>query len=953
MTIQEKQEVTGRAQYIMNKYFCECDVEALIDTFSAGIILMGAGEKERAEGPGAAAALLRAAATQMAPYRIWGEEFAVSELTQGCYLCEAACWREALGENGGPPREHIRVTFIFCREDGVLKTAHLHQPALYGGKKYASENPDEGYDALQSRLEKCEQQLALMLSQMPGGMQITCLDEVFSLKWAGEGLLALLQYPDYAAFSKATGNQALSYIDPRDRERVQREIAACTDHNAPYSIRYRALRMDGEPMWVQEIGQLARDKSGELVLTSFLTDISETVRHKEELEKANNEVRHQADFLNQLYNTIPCGIIQFDPEGHILNANRRAYEIYGYTKEEYLSKTPFFFVLEKEREHYQNVVRELWENGGQIFYERMGAAKNGELRWVSVTMERLINADGMMVIQALFSDVTETKRMQLEREQMKDMENSSLRAAIFTAYQRITRVNLSQNTYENFIDQNYINSDTEKGVYDVLNMQIQKQVHPSYRQEFIDVFSRQNLIKRFQDGEKEIYRELYQLGEDGVYHWVGVHIVAVENPYNDDVIEVTLLKVLDGQRAEAARQQQLLRDALATAKAANEAKSVFLSRMSHDIRTPMNAIIGMSTLGRLKLDDPTEIKDCFEKIDASSQYLLSLINDILDMSQIESGKLTLTCQRFDLSALLDDVSNMVKQQAQQQDVRFSVVREVLLSRYYMGDPLRLNQILMNLISNALKFTPPGGDITVSVNELYRQDGTATLQFRVKDTGTGMSHEFQKKLYQPFEQEAPNVKRDKVGSGLGLSIVYNLVQLMDGNIEVDSQQGKGTTFTVTLPFALAGKADVPPRAAKKPEKPVFTGKRILLVEDNELNREIAKSLLEIYGFTVDTAEDGRQGADRFATEEPDTYAAVLMDIRMPVMDGLEATRAIRMLKRPDAARVPILAMTANAFEEDRQSALEAGMNGYLSKPIDMVKLLRALEDAMDETPGEKG
>lgn len=949
MTVQEKREVIDRVKYIMIKYFCECNVEALIDTFTEDILWLGAGEYQRAEGAGAVAAIFRAGAGELVPCRLLDEEFMVRELALDCYLCEEICWVEVLTENEMLLREHTRLTFVLRREEGVLKTAHIHQSMPYkdvGDKElFPVEKARETYQQLQSRLEEREQQLELMLSQMPGGMQITYPDEFFTAKWTGKGLLKLLGYSDYASFVKATGNKTLFYIDERDRDRVRCAISAYKENDEPYSIRYRAIHHNGKTIWVQEIGRITRDKSGELVINSFLTDISETVRREEELEHVNSEVRHQANFLNQLYTTIPCGIIQFDIAGHILNANRRAWEIYGYTKEEYMTHTPFFFVLEKERGHYQNVVQELAESGGQVFYERMGRTKSGDVCWVSVTLERLVNADGKLVIQALFNDITETKRLQIEREQMRDLENSSLRAAICTAYQRITRVNLTQNTYENFVDEDYINPDAAKGVYDVLNQQIQQQVHPSYRKEFIETFSRQNLIKQFKEGEKEVYRELYQLGEDGAYHWVGVHIVSVENPYNDDMIEVTLLKVLDGQRAEAAHQQQLLRDALAAAKAANEAKSVFLSRMSHDIRTPMNAIIGMSTLGQLRLDDPAQIKDCFEKIDSSSQYLLNLINDILDMSKIESGKMSLTCQCFDLSALLDDITDMVKQQAQQQDLQFSIVREVLLARYYIGDPLRLNQILMNLISNALKFTPPGGEITVLVNELYRQNGYATLQFSVKDTGTGMTPEFQKKLYQPFEQESPDIKRDKVGSGLGLSIVYNLVKLMGGNIEVESRKGKGTLFTVTLSFELAakGEAIAPRQKIELGEiKEAFKGKRLLLAEDNELNREIAKALLEIHGFTVDTAEDGRQAVDRFSTEEPETYAAILMDIRMPVMDGLEATRAIRMLKRPDAATTPILAMTANAFEEDRQTALEAGMNGYLAKPIDMPALLRALE-----------
>lgn len=324
--------------------------------------------------------------------------------------------------------------------------------------------------------------------------------------------------------------------------------------------------------------------------------------------------------------------------------------------------------------------------------------------------------------------------------------------------------------------------------------------YPSYREDFARFLSREEILRRFAAGEQELYTELRQLGVDGAYHWNSVQLIQVENPVGDELMAIELVRVLDEQRAEKARQEQLLRDALAAARAANSAKSDFLSRMSHDIRTPMNAIIGMSTIGQLKAGDPQAVRNCFAKIDTSSRFLLSLINDILDMSKIENGKMAIAEERFDFTAFFDELVSIIYPQAEKAGLEFEVHISAALERWYVGDELRLKQVLMNLLSNALKFTPRGGRIVVEAAEERRAAGKAVLRFDVRDTGIGMSEEFLTRIFTPFEQEEESAARNNVGSGLGLSIVYNLVQLMGGEVQVHSRRGQGAAFAVRLPLA---------------------------------------------------------------------------------------------------------------------------------------------------------
>ncbi|WP_304426856.1 ATP-binding protein, partial [uncultured Adlercreutzia sp.] len=382
------------------------------------------------------------------------------------------------------------------------------------------------------------------------------------------------------------------------------------------------------------------------------------------------------------------------------------------------------------------------------------------------------------------------------------------------------------------------------------------------------------------------------------------------------------------------------------------AKSDFLSRMSHDIRTPMNAIIGMTELARMNEGDPARVDDCLAKITLSSNHLLSLINEVLDLSMIESGRLELAVGEVNLGEMLVEMETIFRQRCEESDIRFTCSAEGLVHPVVEGDELRLQQVFMNMLGNAVKFTPAGGAVTVVLAEYpAHAEGASDYEITFADTGCGMAPEFVEHVFEPFAREHDSRTENVEGTGLGLSIALSVVSLMGGTIDVESEPGRGTTFTVRLRLRhqesagadAGGEAPADAEAAAA----ALVEARVLLVEDNELNSEIAVALLESLGASAETAANGREALEALDASEPGHFDAVLMDIQMPVMNGLEATRLIRESERADVRALPVVVLSANAFTEDVQESRRAGADDHLSKPISVKDLAATLGGILAE------
>ncbi len=411
-------------------------------------------------------------------------------------------------------------------------------------------------------------------------------------------------------------------------------------------------------------------------------------------------------------------------------------------------------------------------------------------------------------------------------------------------------------------------------------------------------------------------------------------------------VDITESKETDEKLQE---QHNLLEEALVKAQRASRAKTMFLNNMSHDIRTPMNAIIGFTNLAAAHLDDRELVQDYLSKIAASSSHLLSLINDVLDMSRIESGRVTIDETVCSLPQVLQDLQSIIRADLETKGLNLCMDDGALIHPYVVCDRLRLNQVLLNILSNALKFTPAGGKISISAVERPGDTAdTAIYEFCIRDTGIGMAPEFLEHIFEPFERERTSTVSGIQGTGLGMSITKNLVELMNGRIAVESRLGQGSAFLCSFSFRLS-EAPAPLSAPELSCPPQSADWRILLVEDNELNQEIAMTILEEAGCAVDVASDGAEAVEKVRHSLENPYDVVLMDIQMPVMDGIEATKTIRALDDPQLARLPIVAITANAFEEDRQRVLSAGMNGHLGKPIDVAKMFATLQSILSGGP----
>ena len=585
----------------------------------------------------------------------------------------------------------------------------------------------------------------------------------------------------------------------------------------------------------------------------------------------------------------------------------------------------------------------------RIYPDRLG--------WVRSRFSIAEMRDGK-VTKVVFANmnINEQKMEEYEEEKQKKLyfESRNIIKGLSSFYHSVFYVDLADESFQSFS----IRKDLEGYLdgsdrYEKLKSAYMKLIHEYERDKFAAELSVDSIRQRIGAGET-IYAREFRRDYDGCYGWMRIHIILAESRNGIPVKVILAAHSVEEEKEQEERNRKALLAAYEAAKKANEAKSSFLAQMSHDIRTPMNAIMGMTSIAASRINDPEKVRECLTKIDMSSSHLLDLINEILDMSKIEKGKIELTEEPFCLRELITDINSMTRPEALQkgQELLFRTVDVVHTD--FIGDAGRIRQVLINLITNAVKYTQNGGRIIVEVQEVTgRTPGAASFVFTVEDNGIGMDPDFLNYIFVPFSRADDSKVRRVQGTGLGMSIAQGIVSAMNGNIQAESRKGQGSRFIVTLNLKIADSDQVaehrmagfenqdgPGSDTRCSDR--LRGKRLLLVEDNELNMEIAETILTEAGFAVENAENGKEALDMFLASEPGYYQAVLMDLQMPVMDGYTAAKEIRSSTHPQALKVPVIALTANAFAEDMAKALAAGMNDHVSKPIDYKRLISVLE-----------
>ena len=799
------------------------------------------------------------------------------------------------------------------------------------------------------------------------------------------------------------------------------------------------------------------------------------------MTKTQRRLTHQTNYISHLYNALPeaVALISTTQPYRLLQLNREGWRLMGYTLEnsdEVLNLDLRVSMPKLDYEHFAGQIEAAICSGEKINLVEMMKNRDGSVFWTSGIIEKTLDENGEPVLIYAFHDITKEKQAEEAEKQRTLQERLTLVSELSNAYPVIISLNLTQDQVQFvYVRPGLMIQLGEQETYSQLYAELEASIDPKFREDYRQ-FQLNALQEAFAGGIGEVVLEMKMKLTDEQLHWTTTQIIHVDNPYSEDQLAILISRRTDEQRLKAERQQEILKTALENATAASAAKSQFLSNMSHDIRTPMNAIVGMTAIAGAHLNDPERVQACLRKISLSSKHLLSLINDILDMSKIESGKLTIAQEPFNFAELITEVVELVRPQAEEKNQIFEFQPERLEKEGVVGDPLRIRQVCINILSNAVKYTPEGGTITLEISQrssLYK--GCQNFVFRCADTGIGMDPEFMTRLFQPFERSDHPQARNEIGTGLGMAITKNLVDLMNGEIQAASTAGQGSVFTVILPLPLQSQTEeqIPARwqgarilvvdddpkigeeagelmsalglrcdyrdngeaalnaaeqaqRAKDPYrlividwkmpglsgldtvqalrqklgaqpeivilsaydwsdieeqarqsgvsgfltkpfyrfkicrllhelederrepaevKPVitdFSGCRLLLAEDNEINREIAREMIaSLITVQLDEVADGQAAVDRIAASPEGYYNLVLMDIQMPRLNGYEATRQIRKLNRRDSKTLPIVAMTANAFEEDVRLAMQAGMNAHFAKPIDMDRLAEIL------------
>ena len=660
--------------------------------------------------------------------------------------------------------------------------------------------------------------------------------------------------------------------------------------------------------------------------------------------------------IEQIGEDMPGGFFIYKATGNeeLLYANKAVFKIFGCeTLEEFKQLTGYTFKGMLYPDDYEKVSGSITDQieksqGNLDYVEYRIVRKDGKVRWLD-DYGHYVNSDvygGLFYV--FISDITE-KRVQMEADKAV---YTAVIDALSRAYNAVWLINdIATGSFSLFRGDTSEGSVHARPTKEALELLTYEDAKANYINSFVAPSDRERLEKELtleniiaNTTSKKVFGVVFKrvVGDKECYY--RIEFAQVQLPNGKTGI-VAGFKDVDEDVRKEQEIQQVLRDAIDTANATSKAKSDFLSSMSHDIRTPMNGIIGMTAIATAHLDDRERVEDCLKKISEASSHLLSLINEVLDMNKIESGKVELNEENFNLSELVDTLLAMTKAQLESHHHTLKLDVADVVHENVIGDSHRIQQVFVNLMSNAIKYTPDGGTISLTVAERpTNAHGVACYEFVFEDNGIGMTEDFQKHLFEPFTRANDKKTAAIQGTGLGMTITQSLVRMMGGDIQVKSKPGEGSRFAVTIYLKFL---DVQNAEAHK-EDPLknledlkFEGKRILLVEDHPVNAEIAKNVLQMTGLEIEWVMDGEAAVERMAGSNEGEFDLVFMDIQMPNMDGYQATAAIRAMTTY-ARRIPIVAMTANAFADDIRKAKEVGMNDHISKPIDFKELAKILQ-----------
>ena len=741
------------------------------------------------------------------------------------------------------------------------------------------------------------------------------------------------------------------HIYPQEKECFRDYIEELKSHESEAVYRY--MHPVKGVIYIRCTGRRVPSPDNMIWLVGYHQEAEDIVRfEKEKLlenrllrqnQQLKDENKNQSFYYKELLDTISVGVLSYTlPEHEIVHMNAEAMRIYGVeTSEE--AQENLGRLIGAVSYLNQNVIEKLMNmryHDGAVSYECVIPDRKGNLTPAIAKTEIFYTSNGKKTILTTFLDISEN--VTLKKSLKEAQASNAVISAISKIYWTIYSMDLRTDSFEEVVGGEVMHRLTgshgcaSEAFRTARKSVISREDQQSMR-EFFDVTTLADRLKQ----EETIAREY--LAADG--HWHMGRFIVKQRAANGTVTEVLYVArdITEEKKQEFEYQEQLKRTAQEAEKA-NVSKTDFLRRMSHDIRTPINGIRGITQIANHFPQDLQKQQECRDKVLTASGFLLNLVNDILDVNKMESGTLQLEEKTFDLRKVLSESSGIVEMQGREKGISLSVGAANIIHNQLVGSPLHLQQILQNIGSNAVNYNHVGGKIIVSCEEISSDDRIAVFEFTCTDNGIGMSEEFQKHLFEPFTQENRLEQNVSMGTGLGMTIVSQLVTMMGGRISFTSKVDEGTSFVVTLPFHIV--ADVELKMPESSGENVsLEGKRALLVEDNELNMEIAQFILENENMKVSCAWNGKEAVDIFAGSKPGEYDLILMDIMMPVMDGLEATRQIRAMDRLDAKLIPIAAMSANAFQDDVERSKKAGMNKHISKPLTGEGVIREIKSML--------